>query len=198
MRRLRPARLVKSRNSQRIFGNENKNRKTTAPRSFLPRTPLHPVTPRCSPPHSAPPRTPPQCTCGGGFKNSNLYNGIRGFVLKRKVSNILLWLKIGPQPAVAAVGGSLWPRRFAAVGGSLWPRRFATVGGSLRSRRFATVGRSQPNSLSQRFTAPGGSRRNNLSYWACKAGPQPAERPQTKRQRVAGLRRPKAAARAAQ
>ncbi|WP_297412527.1 hypothetical protein, partial [uncultured Alistipes sp.] len=64
------------------------------------------------------------------------------------MSNILLWLKIGPQPAVAAVGGSL------------------------RSRRFATVGRSQPNSLSQRFTAPGSSRCNNLSYWTCKAGPQ--------------------------
>ena len=34
----------------------------------------------------------------------------------------------------------------------------------------------------------GGSRRNNLSYWACKAGPQPAECTQTERQRVAGLR----------
>ena len=41
-----------------------------------------------------PPRTPPQCTCGGGFKNSNLYNGIRGFIYKRKASNPSLAKKL--------------------------------------------------------------------------------------------------------
>ena len=117
-------------------------------------TPSRPVALRRTPP----PREPRRNARAAGA--SKTVTSIMEFE-----ASFTIRLKIGPQPAVAAVGGSLWPRRFA------------TVGGSLRSRRFATVGRSQPNSLSQRFTAPGGSRRNNLSYWACKAGPQPAERP---------------------
>ncbi len=92
--RLRPARL--NRAATRKEYSEMKMKTKIEKQPHLARfchelrcTPSHPVALR-----RTPPRTPPQCTCGGGFKNSNLYNGIRGFVLKRKASNPSLVKKL--------------------------------------------------------------------------------------------------------
>ena len=96
--RLRPARLNRAATRKEYSEMKTKIEKQPHLARFcheLRCTPSHPVALRRTPP---PPRTPPQCTCGGGFKNSNLYNGIRGFVLKRKASNPSL-AENKPQPA---------------------------------------------------------------------------------------------------